>query len=452
MELKGKRIGIIGLGKRTGVVSAKVLVKMGAQVVVSDVKPAHKLKEELDLLRGISGISYDLGGHTEKVLDVDLILVSPGVPLEIPILKEAKKRGIEVIGEIELSYRLSKAPFIAITGTNGKTTTTSLLGQLLKTYPHRVFVGGNIGRPLIGEILNLKPNDLVVAEVSSFQLETVKEFHPEIALFLNFTQDHLDRHKSIEAYLKAKMNIFKNQTEEDYIILNADDQTLCKIASEVPSKIIWFSRQKKRLPGMYLDGNMMVCHMSEKPEELLLIDELKIRGDHNVENALAASAAAVLKGISLSDIRESLRNFKGQEHTLEYVLTHRGVQYYNDSKATNPDASMKALTAFHEPVVLIAGGLDRKLDFTEFIKLVVKKVKALILIGETREKLKKLALEYGFSGRIEITEELKEAVQLAQKFSEPGDVVLLSPACASWDMFESYAERGCLFKEYVRSL
>ena len=451
MELKGKRVGIIGLGKRTGVVSAKVLTGIVAKVVLSDVKPAEKLHEELSMLAGIDGITYDLGGHTEKVLDVDLVVASPGVPLEIPIFEEARRRGIEVISEIELAFRLSKAKYIAITGTNGKSTTTTLTGELFRTYPHRVFVGGNIGRPLIGEALNLGAEDLVVAEVSSFQLETIDTFHPHIALFLNITPDHLDRHKTMENYLEAKMRIFKNQTEEDYLILNADDPTLTDIvAKRAPSQKVWFSRKAKRLPGMYLDGNRLMAALEGEPQELLTMEELKIRGYHNIENALAASAAAILGGISLADIRTAMRNFRGLEHTLEFVVEKNGVQYYNDSKGTNPDASIKALEAFHEPVVLIAGGLSRGLDFTDFAKKIVEKVKALVLLGETREELRNMALEAGFSGPIEVVQDLCAAVERANGCAQPGDVVLLSPACASWDMFESYSERGRLFREYVK--
>lgn len=452
MELKGKCVGIIGLGKRTGVVSAKILSGLGAQVVVSDVKPAEKLTDELKMLEGVKGIDFDLGGHTEKVLDVDFIVASPGVPLNIPIFLEARNRGIEVISEIELSYRLAKAPFIAITGTNGKTTTTSLMGELLDSYPHRVFVGGNIGRPLIGEVLNLSDEDLVVAEVSSFQLETVDRFHARIALFLNISPDHLDRHKTMENYLEAKMNVFKNQTATDYSILNADDPILKKIAEKIPSQIYWFSRQEKQVPGLYLDGQMMVAHLKDDPQKIIAIDELKIRGDHNVENALAASTAALLAGISIEAVRNGLRNYTGNEHTLEFVLSHNGVQYYNDSKGTNPDASIKALQAFHEPVILIAGGLSRSLDFTEFIKLVVERVKTLILIGETKEIIREQALQFGFTGEIILVNDLKTAVTNAHQATQPGDVVLLSPACASWDMFESYVQRGALFKEYVHQL
>ena len=451
MELADKTIGIIGLGKRTGVVSAKVLTEIGAEIVISDVKSAEELEEEIGMLEGISSIEYDLGGHTEKVLNVDMIVVSPGVPLEIPILKEAKERGIEIISEIELSYRLSKAPFIAITGTNGKTTTTSLTGKLLSSYPGQVFVGGNIGRTLIGEVTNLTEDDLVVAEVSSFQLETIDEFHPEIAAFLNLTPDHLDRHKTLDAYLAAKMNIFKNQTENDYIILNADDKTLVEIADQIPSQIIWFSITDKKIPGVYLDDNKLICHLEEK-QEIIGVDELKIRGDHNIENALASIAAAILKGIPISATRQELKEFTSQEHTLEYVTTHQGVQFYNDSKGTNPDASVKALTAFHEPVVLIAGGLSRGLDFTPFIEMIKSKVKDLVLIGETKEELKECAEEAGFAGRIDLVEDLEGAVKLGYQHSEKGDVVLFSPACASWDMFESYAQRGRLFKEYVRDI
>lgn len=450
MELKGKRVGIIGLGKRTGVVSAKILTGMGAAVVVSDVKPAEKLTEELTMLEGVAGISYDLGGHTEKVLDVDLIIASPGVPLEIPIFQEAKRRGITVMSEVEFSFRFCKASFIAITGTNGKTTTTTLTGELLKTYPNRVFVGGNIGRPLIGEAFNLREQDLVVAEVSSFQLETVERFHPKIAMFLNLTPDHLDRHKTMEAYQRAKMNIFKNQTAEDYLILNADDPALVRIASAARSRKIWFSLRGVHTPGMYLRGKMMVAQIHGEPEELISTDELLIRGYHNIENALAASAAAMLAGIPPEDIRNGLRSFRGLEHTLEYVLTRNGVQYYNDSKGTNPDASVKALEAFHEPVVLIAGGLSRGLDFTEFMETVKKHSKAMVLMGETKEELQKAACEHGFNGEVVLAADLAEAVHLANDFARPGDVVLLSPACASWDMFSDYAERGRLFKEYVR--
>lgn len=452
MEVKGKRIGIIGLGMRTGVVSAKVLVELGAQVIVSDVKPAEKLKNELALLAGISEISYDLGGHTDQVLDVDLLVVSPGVPINIPILTKARQLGIQMISEVELSYRLAKASFIAITGTNGKSTTTALLGQLLHTYPEEVFVGGNIGRPLIGRVLELKASDLIVAELSSFQLETIERFRPHIALFLNFTADHLDRHQTMEAYLEAKMNIFINQRNDDFIILNADDQRVSQLASQVPSKVIWFSRQKKLVPGCYLDRDQMICDLGQGPRELISTDELKIRGTHNIENALAASAAAALAGISLQNIRNGLRDFRGLEHTLEYVTTHKESKYYNDSKGTNPVASIKALEAFSEPIVLITGGLDRNLDFTDFIHIILKKVKTLILIGQTQEIIKDKAVEAGFSGQIRESDSLEEAVSVAANSSQPGDVVLLSPASASWDMFANYQQRGRLFKKYVHEL
>lgn len=452
MEIRGKRIGIIGLGMRTGVVSAQVLTGLGAQVIVSDAKPAEKLKRELALLAGISNISYDLGGHTNKILDVDFLVISPGVPINIPIVDRARRLGLEIISEVELSYRLAQASFIGITGTNGKSTTTALLGQLLTTYPEEVFVGGNIGRPLIGKVLELKATDLIVAELSSFQLETVDRFRPHIALFLNFSADHLDRHKTMEAYLKAKMNIFINQKPDDYIILNADDHGVRAIASQVPSQVFWFSRREPVQPGCYLDQDKLICDLGEGPVELISTGELKIRGLHNIENALAASLAAALMKISWVDIQSGLRNFPGLEHTLEYVLTHNGIQYYNDSKGTNPAASMKALEAFSEPVVLITGGLDRQLDFTDFIEVVVKKVKALILIGQTKEVLKDKALASGFLGQIISTNSLEEAVVFASESSQSGDVVLLSPASASWDMFIDYEQRGRLFKNYVKEL
>lgn len=450
MEFKGMRVGIIGLGKRTGVITAITLSKLGAQVVVSDSKPVEKLSYERTLLAGISGISYDLGGHSQKVLDVDLIVVSPGVPKDIHIINEARQRSIEVIGEIELSYRLAQSPIIAITGTNGKTTTTSLIGRLLQDYSGDVFVGGNIGRPLIGEVLDFSALDLIVAEVSSFQLETIDSFHPEIAVLLNITPDHLDRHRTMEIYLKEKMNIFKNQTESDYCILNADDEILTNISGKIPSQIIWFSRRKKRIPGVYLDGEMMIAHIGEEPCELLSVHELKIKGNHNIENAMAASAAAILKGIKLDSIQRGLREFRGQEHTLEYVMTHNNVQFYNDSKGTNPDASVKALEAFDQPIVLIAGGLSRDLDFSDFMKTIQSKVKSLILLGETKEILRETALAFGFNGDIEVVESLDTAVRKSVSYSRPGDVVLFSPACASWDMFNDYAERGRLFKKYVK--
>ncbi len=451
MELKGKRIGIIGLS-RTGIACTQILTKLGATVVVSDAKNADKLRAEVAQLAGLTGVVFDLGGHSDTVLNVDFLVLSPGVPTDIPILCKAQEQGIPMIAEVELSYRLSQAPFVAITGTNGKTTTTLLIGKLLEAYSHRVFVGGNIGRPLIGEVLKLTTEDLVVAEVSSFQLEKVEEFHPRIALFLNLTPDHLDRHKTMEAYLEAKKNIFKNQTVQDYIVLNADDKIVSQLASDAPSRVIWFSRRKRVIPGCYLDGEMLVCDLGDGPIEFGAINELKIRGQHNIENALAASAVAFLLGIKPEEIRSGLRSFKGQEHTLEYVLTYKGVKYYNDSKGTNPDAAIKALEAFHEPLILIAGGLNRNLDFADFIQLVVNKVKVLILIGATKEVLRDKALECGFVGKIILTHNLRKAVKIAYEFSELGDVVLLSPACASWDMFDSYAQRGHLFKEYVRKL
>jgi len=484
MEIQGKRITVVGLG-RSGIGAANLLSELGADVTVTDRKPEEELMDFREKLK--SSVRLSLGSHPEDLfVSADMIVISPGVPLSVLPLLKAKEKGIPIIGELELVYQIasnqtlrfdtersaakSQISFLAVTGTNGKSTTTTLLNAILRKGGFRTILGGNIGNALSDEILKMvksqksvvssqKTIDYIIAEVSSFQLETIKDFRPKGAVILNITPDHLDRYHSIEEYSEAKARIFDNQREGDFLLINADDPATVKVAREkLRSKheepgIFYFSREKE-VKGIYFKDGRIYCNF---PDSLLITrhsllihaDEIKIKGVHNLENAMAASAMALLAGSPLGAIRDSLREFPGLEHRLEFVREIDGIRYVNDSKGTNVGAVVKSLESFKEPVILIAGGRDKAGDFSPLRSLVKERVRALVLIGEAREKIKRALGD--LTGTF-MAKDLKEAVHISRGIAGKGDVVLLSPACASFDMFLDFEDRGRQFKKVVMEL
>lgn len=451
MNLKNKVVLVIGLAI-TGIPLVKALDKLGARVIVNDLKMKEQLTDALDELKGLR-VEYILGKHPEKIDDlaIDLVIVSPGVPLELPFIKALREAGKEIIGEIELAYRLAEGQIVAITGTNGKTTTTSLTGEIFKNAGKNTYVVGNIGVAAISKALEIKKEDYMVMEVSSFQLESIVTFRPQIAAILNLTPDHLNRHKTMENYKNAKFNLFKNQQPSDFAIINYDDEALKEESQGLKAKKVFFSRKTQLSEGVYVDQNKVVVHFNGKREEIIAINEINIPGNHNLENALAAVAMAYVAGIEPSIIAHTLKTFQGVEHRLEYVDTVSGVAFINDSKGTNPDASIKALEAVKGPIVLLAGGMDKGSDFSAFIDAFQGKVKEMIVYGETALKLQQAARDRGFLG-VQPVKDLEEAVNLAFSHASEGDTILLSPACASWDMYPNFEERGRHFKNLVSNL
>ncbi|GAB7387663.1 UDP-N-acetylmuramoyl-L-alanine--D-glutamate ligase [Bacillaceae bacterium] len=449
---QGKQILVLGLAK-SGVAAAKLLHRFGAHVAVNDRKPENEC-EGVEELRRL-GIEVVCGDHPEYLLHpgLDYVVKNPGIPYSAKPVKRALALEIPVITEVEIAYRISSAPLIGITGSNGKTTTTTLVGEMLRASGLAPRVAGNIGTVLCEEAALAREDEWLVAELSSFQLAGTERFAPKIAALLNLFPAHLDYHGTVEAYLRAKCNIFRRQTSADVAVLNADSPVSGEIAAEIPAGIWWFSREREVARGTMLKGGALV-YRDERGKEHVIIarDEIALPGEHNLENALAAALIALAAGADIAAIRRTLRTFRGVEHRLEYVDTIDGVRYYNDSKATNPGAAIKALQSFREPIVYIAGGLDRGIDFRELQPFFASgKVKSLIAYGQSSEKLQKVAREAGLS-RIYPVDNVKEAVFVARDVAEPGDVVLLSPACASWDLYASFEERGRIFKETVHNL
>ncbi|MGB9976751.1 UDP-N-acetylmuramoyl-L-alanine--D-glutamate ligase [Thermovenabulum sp.] len=450
MDVKDKKVLVVGLA-RSGTAACEELLKMGAKVTATDIKKEEELKEVIKKFEG-KEIKFILGHHPLSLLDdVDFIVASPGVPLDIELFQKARGKNIPVISELELGYMFNKAPIIAVTGTNGKTTTTTLIGEILKNDGKNISVAGNIGIPFIQEADKKGIKDFLVLEVSSFQLENIISFRPHIAVILNITEDHLNYHKTFDNYIRAKARIFENQTEEDYLVLNYDDPIVFSLSKYAKSKIIYFSRKEELSQGVFVKNGVIVIKENQEILPILKAKEVGIKGSHNLENALASVAACWAARTNLNTMAESLRDFKGVEHRLEYVDTIDGVKFINDSKGTNPDAALKALEAIEDPIILIAGGYDKNADFKPFVKAFSGKVKKAILIGQTADKIEKAAREEGFY-QIEKASTLKEAVEMAKNSASPGDTVLLSPACASWDMFLNFEERGKVFKEAVYSL
>ena len=451
MNLKNKNILLVGLAK-TGISTIKHLNKLGAKVVVNDIKDKDKLKGILDELSDLNNVEYILGYHPENVDDIDMAVVSPGVPLDLPFILKLKSKNIEIIGEVELAYRLSQNPmFIGITGTNGKTTTTSLVGEIFKKANIDTYIVGNIGNPVIDTVDTANENSVLVTELSSFQLESIDTFKPHVSAILNFTEDHLNRHHTMEAYMEAKARIFKNQDEKDFCVLNYDDKDVRSLSDNVKAKKIFFSRKKSLDCGIYLDEDNNIIINIDKKIKLLNKDELSLPGNHNLENCMAAAAIAYVSNIDIDVIREVLKTFAGVEHRQEFVRNLNGIMFVNDSKATNPDSSIKAIESYNRPIILIAGGMDKQSSFDEFLDVAKENVYALVLLGETAQRIKECAQNKGFDN-ITVVKDMKEAVNASYQIAKDGDVVLLSPACASWDMYKSFEVRGIDFKDNVHNL
>ncbi len=448
MDLQGKRVLVVGLGK-SGVASALFLKDRGARVTVSDTKSPDQLRDEIPILLD-HGITVETGGHGERTFrGQDLIVVSPGVPVDAPPLVQARAAGEPVIGEIELAAQNLPGPIVAITGSNGKTTTTTLAGEILAAGGLPVAVGGNIGTPAISLVAAAQPETVIVLEVSSFQLETIQTFRPKVAVILNITPDHLDRHRTFQTYVNAKARIFENQQSDDFAVLNEEDPTCRTLRDRTRAEVFWFSRRQEVQNGAWVRDGKILFRDSSGQQEIMLVSEIPLKGAHNVENVLAAACAGALMGCNPAKIRKAIQQFKAVEHRLEYVATIKGVEYFNDSKATNVDATIKALESFPKNIHLILGGKDKGSDYTVLNDLLRERVKRVYTIGAAAEKI-----ESQLKGAAEIVhaETLDNAIRRAAAVAQPGDIVLLAPACASFDQFQSYNHRGRVFKEVVHSL
>jgi UDP-N-acetylmuramoylalanine--D-glutamate ligase len=447
MELRKKRVLVVGLA-RTGVATALFCAGHDAIVTATETRAESELGDAPAKLR-VAGVTLELGGHTEKTfLAQDLIIPSPGVPADDPFLLLARSKRITVWSEIELAYRFVEGKLIGITGSNGKTTTTTLVHHVLKAGAMRAYLAGNVGTPLISEVEKMDAGSVAVAELSSFQLELIDKFRPNIGALLNLTPDHLDRHKTMEAYAAAKARIFENQTELDAAILNADDAASVKYAPKKP-QVFWFSRKKQLAHGACLRGEEIVIVHNAKEEPVMKAAEIPLAGSHNLENVLAAVIIARLAGVDSATIAKAVKSFAGVEHRLEFVADIRGVRYYNDSKATNVDATLKALDAFPGRILVILGGKDKGSDYTLLQKPLRERAILALLIGAAADKIEK---QIAGSVAIERAGTLERAVEAATQAARSGDVVLLAPACASFDQFENYEQRGRMFKQLVRSL
>ncbi len=448
LEIKGKRVLVVGLGT-SGVASAQFLHERGARVTASDAKAEDDLRADIRTLLDL-GVAVETGGHGERTFrQQDLIVVSPGVPTNVPQLEQARAMGIPVIGEIELASRFLKGHIVAITGSNGKTTTTALAGDVIAWGGYESQVGGNIGTPAISLVHEATDDTYNVLEVSSFQLETIQTFHAEIAVVLNVTPDHLDRHGSFERYLAAKKRIFENQTSSDYAVLNADDEQAARMAGGIAAQVRWFSRKKEVERGAFVrDGRIL--HRDDSGEhEVMPASEIPLKGSHNLENVLAAVCIGMIIPCEPHRIRAAVKEFKAVEHRLEYVTSINGVQFYNDSKATNVDATIKALESFPDKIHIILGGKDKGSPYTVLNALLKERARRVYTIGAAAAKIEK---EIAGAAEIMRAETLDVAVRRAFESAQPGDVVLLAPACASFDQFESYEHRGRVFKELVHAL
>ena len=447
MDLLGKKILVVGMA-RTGIATAKFLKTKGSLVTTTEVKPEEEMKEAVEELKGME-LSTEWGGHqTETFLKQDIIVASPGVDLSIDPIQKAIQHGVRVISEIELACHFIHVPIIAVTGTNGKTTTTLLIGEMLKEDGRKVGVGGNVGEPLILFAEGRDRWEVLVAEISSFQLEAIEDFRPRISVLLNITEDHLDRYPSYDEYVEAKVRIFANQNSGDLAVLNRDDPMVMRFKEKVRAKTFFFSLKERLDQGVFSDGRTITLRLGEKREEYSLA-KAPLKGVHNLENMMAALAAARSFGCSRKAIQAVLNRFKGLEHRVEFVREIGGVRFYNDSKGTNVGSVVKSLESFSEPVILIAGGKDKNGDLSPLGNLIQKRVRHLILIGEAKERMNR---ELGGLTDTMTAKTMEEAVFLAHQKAKAGEVVLLSPACSSFDMFKDYKERGKVFKEAVKRL
>ncbi|MBE5927678.1 MAG: UDP-N-acetylmuramoyl-L-alanine--D-glutamate ligase [Lachnospiraceae bacterium] len=439
----------------SGVGAVKLLAEIGAEIILYDGN--SELTEEiirgkLSNIKNAEMVDIVIGELEDEVIaDIDIMVISPGIPTDAPFVNRVRLAGKKIWSEIELAYVFGKGKIAAITGTNGKTTTTALVGEIMKAHYDSVYVVGNIGNPYTEVALETKEESAIVAEVSSFQLETIIDFLPDVCAVLNVTPDHLNRHYTMENYTNIKMSIAKNQTSAQVCVLNYEDDLIMGNVSQISSKIVYFTTKNKLDEGIYLDGETIIYNDGDKEYPVVNINDMKLVGIHNVENVMAAIGISVHMGVSLETISGVIKEFKAVEHRIEFVREKDKVIYYNDSKGTNTDASIKAIQAMSRPTVLIAGGYDKGSEYDEWIEAFGNKIKALVLIGETKDKIADCAKRHGFK-EIHFANTLEEAVKISAGLAEEESAVLLSPACASWDMFKSYEERGNLFKDYVNNL
>jgi len=451
MNFSNKKVLVVGTGK-SGIAAAELLERHGADLIVFEGNNLIKKTDIMQKSKAFEKAVIWIGNFKEEELGkIELAVLSPGVPVDLPEIVKLKENNIPVIGEIELAYQCAKGDVLAITGTNGKTTTTTLLGEIMNLYSNDVKVVGNIGIPYTTVADETKESTIVVAEISSFQLETICEFRPKVSAILNITPDHLNRHHTIENYRKAKESITKNQTSDDYCVLNYENENLREFSKTISAKTIFFSSERVLQDGFYLDGDNIYFVCENKKEIVCNVHELNILGKHNYENVMAATAMAWVYGVPFPKIKEALIHFQAVEHRIEYVTEKRGIKFYNDSKGTNPDAAIKGIQAMNRPTFLIGGGYDKQSDYTEWIQAFEGKVRKLVLIGATKQIIADTAERLNFHA-YEFANSLKEALQICYDNASEGDAILLSPACASWDMFKSYEERGDLFKEMVLNL
>ena len=451
MNLSGKKVIVVGTGI-SGIGAVKLLCEVGAQAVLYDGNDKlDKAEIESRLPEGAEA-DIVLGTMEDSLLDsADLAVISPGVPIDSPVVVKFNEKNIPVWGEIELAYNYEKGIVAAITGTNGKTTTTTLVGEIIKAWGRETFVVGNIGNSYTAEVLKTTEGSVTVAEISSFQLETVHEFHPKVSAILNITPDHLNRHHTMECYIETKESITKNQTAGDTCVLNYEDEVLRRFGETLQTKVVFFSSKRKLEKGLYLDGEDIFYADGTTDTKVINVNELNILGKHNYENVMAAVGMSVSFGVPMDKIVEVLKRFQAVEHRIEYVTEKRGVKFYNDSKGTNPDAAIQGIRAMNRPTLLIGGGYDKQSEYDEWIESFDGKVKKLVLIGQTKEKIAECAKKHGFEDVI-LCDTFEEAIDTCYANAVSGDAVLLSPACASWGMFANYEERGRIFKEYVRNL
>lgn len=448
-----KRVLVIGTGK-SGINAGKLLLEKGAEIIIYDDNASLNVEELLSKFAEQEGIRVILGEINDKILSqVELAVISPGVPVDSAVANKVREYNIPIWSEIELAYHAGAGHLAAITGTNGKTTTTSLVGEIFKAYTDNSFTVGNIGIPYTEVALQMDKNSYIVAEVSSFQLETIVNFKPHVSAVLNVTPDHLNRHYTMENYASVKLDVCKNQSEKDYLVLNYDDEITRAMAADerVNARVIYFSRLHSLDEGICLEKDAIVLKENGNATKVIDIKDLVLLGGHNIENYMAGIAVAYYMGIPLDIIVETVKTFKGVAHRIEFVKEVNGVTYYNDSKGTNPDAAIKGIQAMNRKTVLIGGGYDKGVAFDDWIKAFDGKVKKLILLGQTAQMIANTAAKYGFVDVV-FADSLKEAVELSSDIAESGDAVLLSPACASWGMFDNYEQRGDMFKEYVNEL
>ena len=456
MNIREKKVLVFGSGI-SGESACRLLLREGAEVVLYDGNDRLDREEILAKISPEEGQNVEIllgeltGQQLEGLLDeLSLVVMSPGVPTDLPIVEQMRAHGLPIWGEIELAYVFGRGDVLAITGTNGKTTTTALLGEIMKNYKDSVFVVGNIGNPYTSAAWETTEESVVVAEISSFQLETIHTFHPKVSAVLNITPDHLNRHHTMQAYIEAKERIAENQTAEDVCVLNYEDEETRAFGEKTGAQVLYFSSRRKLKKGVYLEDGNIICDIDEKIP-VCSVDELNILGTHNHENAMAAVAMAYAYGTPMEIIRKTLKEFQGVAHRIEFVAEKNGVAYYNDSKGTNPDAAIRGIQAMNRPTVLIGGGYDKESSYDEWIQAFDGKVKKLVLLGATREKIAQTARRLGFN-EIEMADTFEEAFAKCVECAQPGDAVLLSPACASWGMFKNYEERGDKFKELVNQL